>query len=73
MAITGARVRTGCLWNEITRIPMIVWHPEFGHGSRPVQFVQPVDYFPTVLEAMGLAVPDGVNLHGQSLIPFSAG
>ena len=69
----GDHGRTGknwVLWNEITRIPMIVWHPEFGHGARPVQFVQPVDYFPTVVEAMGLGVPDGVNLHGQSLIPF---
>lgn len=69
----GDHGRTGknwVLWDEISHIPMIVWHPEFGHGTRRKQFVQPIDYFPTVLDAMGLDAPEEVHLHGQSLIPF---
>ena len=67
----GDHGRTGknwVLWEEISHIPMIVWHPEFGHGARPGQFVQPIDYFPTVMEAAGVEAPEG--LHGQSLIPY---
>ena len=69
----GDHGRTGknwVLWNEITRIPLIVWHPAWGHGTRPGQFAQPIDYFPTVLDAMGIAVPKSVQLHGQSLLPY---
>jgi arylsulfatase A-like enzyme len=67
----GSHGRTGknwVLWDEISHIPLIIWHPEFGQGTRPRQFAQPIDYFPTVLEVAGLEAPDG--LHGQSLIPW---
>ena len=67
----GDHGRTGknwVLWEEISHIPLIVWHPTLGHGARPTQFVQPIDYFPTVVEAAGLPCPVGV--HGQSIIPW---
>lgn len=54
------------LYQGLAHVPMIVWHPELGHGKRISQLVQPVDIFPTVLEAVGLDVPDDV--HGRSLI-----
>ncbi|MEW6354712.1 MAG: sulfatase-like hydrolase/transferase [Planctomycetota bacterium] len=69
----GSHGRTGKNWvlmDEISHIPLIVWHPELGHGTKPRQFVQPIDFFPTIMEAVGLGseVPD--NLHGQSIIPW---
>jgi len=67
----GSHGRTGknwVLWEEISHIPLIIWHPQFGHGARPKQLVQAIDYFPTVMEVAGLDVPEG--LHGQSLIPW---
>ena len=66
----GDHGRTGKNWvllEEISHIPLIVWHPEFGHGSRPKQLVQPIDFFPTVLDACGLDAANG--LHGRSLLP----
>jgi len=70
----GDHGRTGknwVLWEEISHIPLIIWHPQFGHGTRPKQLVQPIDYFPTILEVLGLESPEG--LHGQSLIPWLKG
>ena len=56
------------LYRGLSHIPMIVRHPEFAHGKRLDSLVQPVDIFPTVLEAAGLEVPEGV--HGMSLLPL---
>ena len=67
----GDHGRTGknwVLWEALSHIPLIVWHPELGHGQRPKQFVQPIDYFPTIMEVSGLDAPDG--LHGRSMIPY---
>jgi len=67
----GDHGRTGKNWSlmeEISHIPLIVWHPEYGHVARPTQFVQPIDFFPTILEAVGLGAPDGI--HGKSFMPF---
>ena len=67
----GDHGRTGknyVMWEELSHIPLIVWHPELAHGARPAQFVQPIDYFPTVLDAAGVGPP--VGLHGKSLIPL---
>lgn len=67
----GDHGRTGKNWvlmEEISHVPLIVRHPEWGHGARPRQFVQPVDFFPTVLDAAGVEPPSG--LHGRSFLPF---
>jgi len=56
------------MYQGISHIPMIVWHPKFGHGKRLKHLVQPIDIFPTVLEAVGLEIPD--NIHGKSIIPL---
>jgi len=69
----GDHGRTGKNWvlmEEISHIPLIVWHPELGHGTRPEQFVQPVDFFPTILNAAGVDVPPELDLHGHSIIPY---
>jgi len=67
----GDRGRTGKNWvlmEEISHLPLLVWHPEYGHGTRPKQKAQALDYFPTACEAAGVEIPAG--LHGKSLLPF---
>jgi len=48
-------------------VPLIVSHPEFGHGERRDQLVQLVDLYPTVLNAVDRPCPDGI--HGHDLEP----
>ena len=59
------------MYQGISHIPMIVWHPNLANGERFNQLVQPIDIFPTVLEAVGLKIPEGI--HGKSLIPVLEG
>jgi len=55
------------MYQGISHTPMIIWHPEYGHGKRVKQLAQPIDIFPTTLEAVGLDIPE--DIHGKSLIP----
>ncbi|NOY82990.1 MAG: sulfatase-like hydrolase/transferase [Kiritimatiellaeota bacterium] len=67
----GDHGRTGknwVLWDEISHIPLIIRHPRSSRGRRLGQFVQPVDFFPTLCDAVGVVSPAG--LHGRSLMPF---
>src|SRR5690606_9806619 len=68
----GSYRRTGKmqthLHSPIAQIPLIVCHPTIGHGERRDQLVQMVDCYPTILEALGEPVPEG--LHGRSLLPI---
>lgn len=53
-------------------IPLIVCHPEHGHGEVRSQPVQLVDLYPTTLAALGRPVPDmpvEKPLHGVNLLP----
>lgn len=54
------------LYQGLSHTPMIIWHPELAHGKRLKQLVQPIDFFPTVLDAVGVDVPD--DIHGNSLL-----
>ncbi|MCY2929746.1 MAG: sulfatase [Planctomycetota bacterium] len=56
------------LYQDLARVPLIVWHPTLAHGRRIDQLVQPVDILPTVLEAAGIEPP--ADLHGRSLLPL---
>lgn len=70
--LNGSYQRTGKnqthLYTPMAQIPMIVAHPALGHGERREQIVQLVDCFPTILEALGEEVPDGI--HGRSMLPI---
>jgi arylsulfatase A-like enzyme len=58
------------LFNELVRAPLILWGP----GIQPGRFNQPaslIDLYPTVLDALGLPVQDG--LPGRSLWPLVTG
>jgi arylsulfatase A-like enzyme len=52
-------------------VPLIVRHPEHGHGRTVDGFVQTCDVTPTILEALGVEPPAG--MHGMSLLPLARG
>ncbi|GMV80818.1 MAG: arylsulfatase [Planctomycetota bacterium] len=58
------------LYQPMAHIPLLVYHPDFKRqgGQRRTQLVQPVDYYPTILETMGVAQKEQ-RLHGRSLLP----
>lgn len=70
----GSQRRTGKnqtrLFSPLAQIPLIISHPSQGHGERRDQIVQLVDCYPTILEALGEEIPEG--LHGQSILPIIA-
>jgi len=53
-------------YNEVARIPLILHIPNLPKGRRVDALAQPVDVMPTVLEAAGLPVPEGI--HGVSML-----
>ena len=58
------------LWEEGTRIPMIVVAPDSGQpGQITYQPASTVDLFPTLIELCGLSTPDQ-ELDGLSLVPW---
>ena len=63
-------------YDTIQRIPMIVVDPrpqaDATRGSVDERFVEPVDVLPTMLEALGLPVPEQ-RLEGRSLLPLLRG
>lgn len=52
------------LYNDITRTPLIIWHPALQKG-RESTLVQMADLMPTILDVMGAAIPQKVQ--GKSL------
>lgn len=55
-------------FDALGHIPFVAAHPRLAHGERRTELVQLVDIFPTVLEAVGKPVPDGI--HGKSILPL---
>ena len=53
-------------YNEVARIPLILHIPGLDEARRTDLLAQPVDVMPTMLEAAGLAAPDGI--HGVSML-----
>ena len=64
--------KTNCYLNS-TRTPWVVRWPAVIQAGRvdAKHFISGTDYLPTVLDAIGVDVPDGVN--GQSLLPVLRG
>ncbi len=60
------------MYEELARIPFVVWHPDNpAPGRRVASLVQAVDLFPTLLEAVGRKIPGGI--HGRPLTPILRG
>lgn len=52
----------GDFYREVSRQVLLVRHPEGrGAGRRTAAIVQPVDLFPSIVEMVGLPLPDGVD------------
>jgi arylsulfatase A-like enzyme len=58
-------------YEELARIPLLIRHPEVGHGTRLAGFAQPPDIAPTLLDFLGL--PPMPGTHGASLLPMARG
>jgi arylsulfatase A-like enzyme len=60
------------MYQELSHIPLVISHPENRQpGKRVRDIVQLVDVYPTILEALGIELPEGI--HGKSLIPYVRG
>ncbi|MCL4426251.1 MAG: sulfatase [Firmicutes bacterium] len=60
------------LYQEMAHIPLIIYHPDQAQPRRRIsQLVQTIDLFPTILEAMGLPIPE--DGQGRSLLPMTRG
>jgi arylsulfatase A-like enzyme len=58
-------------FEEAVRIPLLVRFPDgTAAGERIKHPVSQVDLLPTLLDAMGVSVPDQWGLHGESLFQF---
>lgn len=56
-------------YEEIARVPLIVRLPRGAHGGRRLpQLVSTLEVMPTVLDAVGIARPPGIE--GRSLVPL---
>lgn len=69
----GAGHGDSTLYQCMAHIPLLVYHPDFKSqaGARRSALAQPVDYYPTVCEAMGVKRSDDAPpLHGKSLLPL---
>ena len=53
-------------YNEVARIPLLMHVPGIEEARRVEVLAQPIDVMPTMLEAAGMAVPDGI--HGVSML-----
>ena len=63
------RWRKQTLWEEATRVPLIVVAPGVTEpGSRSVRTVSLLDLFPTLMELVGIDAPG--HLEGTSLVPL---
>jgi len=61
----------GTGWLGGMNVPLVVWQPGVVHPGFNKQIVSLADMMPTVLEAAGAEIPDGID--GISLMPFLRG
>lgn len=58
-------------YEEVSHVPLVIWHPE-GVAPRTIDaLVQPIDFAPTILEAFG--VEASRSFEGKSLWPLLTG
>ncbi len=61
----------GRLWDEQARVPLFIRFPDGRHARRIAEPVASVDLLPTLLDALGVPLPAGVQ--GESLMPLVRG
>lgn len=60
--------RKATLWEEVTRVPLIIYAPGMANQRKSQQPVSLIDIFPTLIELCGL--PQLADLEGESLVPL---
>ena len=58
----------GCLHNEVTRVPLVLWEPGRGASGRSGVAASTVDILPTVLDYAGLPGIDGAGLSLREVV-----
>ena len=63
------------LYRHMTNIPLFLWMPGMAPalGSRGPWLTSQIDLYPTIAEALGLAIPEDYVVHGRSLLPLLRG
>ncbi|HIQ05113.1 MAG TPA: hypothetical protein EYH31_05385, partial [Anaerolineae bacterium] len=69
--IRGTRHQSLPLYPEVSRIPLLIRLPGGRAARRLHAFAQPIDLMPTILELLGVEVPETVQ--GKSLLPTIEG
>ena len=59
--------RKATLWEQVTRVPLIIYAPGMAADRKCIQPVSLIDIYPTLIELCGL--PDINELEGESLVP----
>lgn len=59
--------RKATLWEEVTRVPLIIYAPDKATNRRSSQPASLIDIYPTLIELCGLPIID--ELEGESLVP----
>ncbi len=67
----GLLFKGGYFYDEVVRVPLILRAPGLPAGKRVADLVETVDLMPTLLQLLGLPVPERVQ--GRSLLPIIAG
>ena len=66
--------KAGPLYLEVSRQFLMIRHPEgIAAGKRFQALVQPADFVPTILDALGIDVPDEMDLQGDSWLSLMRG
>lgn len=60
------------LYDTLCHIPLLAWHPA-GPPRRTGALTQTVDLYATILELLGVEVPQGPQLHSRSFAPVLRG
>ena len=72
--VGGLRGSKGNVYEGGVRSPLFVrWPGKLAAGPRSSDFGAHLDLFPTILDACGVSVPDGLELDGRSLLPVLQG
>jgi arylsulfatase A-like enzyme/formylglycine-generating enzyme required for sulfatase activity len=68
------RAGKGCVYEGGVRVPLLVaWPGHIAPGSVSEELAQSVDWYPTFLDALGIAPKDGQAFDGASLLPALKG
>jgi len=61
------------LHEELVHVPLIIYNPQKPEGKRINALVSAVDILPTILDIVGIRIPDSASMHGRSLVPLISG